>query len=118
MNESTRASDTEGNHRKKRLARIGLAINKYVLFIPLIPSLFLAASEVVAVREAGLQRTMPATMLMVGILAYPLVYVFSMVLSKKYFEQKLYNKSLIASLFPVVVILIAAVGQIMMPVRH
>lgn len=117
MDIKSQPSDSSENQRKERFAKMGLKINKYVLFIPLIPSLFLATSEVIAVRAAGLQRTLPATMLMTGILAYPLVYVFSMVLSKKYYEDKRYDRSLVVGLSPIAVLLIAAIGQIMMPIR-
>jgi uncharacterized membrane protein len=117
MDSETNSADLRENRGMERVAKIALKINKYLLPIPIIPFVLMSTTEVVALSSAGLQRTFPATMLVLSIMAYPIVYVFSMVLAKKFYEQKSYQKSVITGLSPVVLLILAAAAQLMMPVR-
>lgn len=116
VNGMTQSTNYRSEPLKERLAKIGLAINKYILPIPIIPFLFFATSIMTEFRALGVQKTWPAVTLMIGLLAYPLMYAFSMVLAKKYYEQQKYAVSLMMGLSPLVFMVMAAIGFMSAPI--
>jgi hypothetical protein len=111
MNGSTRLFDTSPNQRQEHISAICLKINKYLLWIPVLPSLFFATSMLAYLKMLGLIRTLPGFMLIFGLLSYTLVYALSFALSPKYYEKQQYTTSIAISLSPLACIILAAAGH-------
>jgi hypothetical protein len=103
------------NDNRVHMANICMKISKYFLWIPVFPALFLATSENVAIKILGIQHTLPALLLMIGLLSYPVVYAVSFALAPKYNEIHRYNVSIAVSLSPLVSLLLALAGYLNMP---
>jgi hypothetical protein len=92
-----------------------IKINKYLFWIPVFPMLFLATSEGVAIKLLGMQYTLTALALMVGLLSYPVVYALSFVLAPRYIEIGRFNVAIAVSLSPLLSMLLAFSGFLAMP---
>ena len=111
MNGTTRSFEEFTNRRRERIAEICLKINKYLLWIPVLPSLIFANGMFTYLKTLGLAKTFSSFLLIFGLLSYTLVYAVAFALSPKYYEKRQYTKSAFVSLSPIACIIIAALGH-------
>jgi hypothetical protein len=103
----------EDSPLKKRAAFISIRINKYLLWIPVLPALLFSTNMIAYLRLAGINNTFPANLLMFGLLSYPVVYAVSFALSPRYEEKQEYNISIAISFSPFLSVLMSAAGYLM-----
>jgi hypothetical protein len=114
MNGGTRSFDEYTNQRKEHISAICLKINKYLLWIPVLPSLIFATGMQANLKVLGLIRTLPGFMLIFGLLSYTFVYALSFALSPKYYEKHQYTKSSVISLSPLACLILAVTGHVLL----
>ncbi len=73
MNGTTRSFDEFTNQRKEHISATCLKINKYLLWIPVLPTLLFATSMLSYLKLLGLVKTFSGFILIFGLMSYSLV---------------------------------------------
>jgi hypothetical protein len=112
MIRTPRIPPVENESLEKRAAFISMRINKYLLWIPVLPALLFSPSIITYLRMAGINNTFPANLLMFGLLSYPVVYAVSFALAPRYEEKGQFSLSIAISFSPFLSVLMAATGYL------
>jgi hypothetical protein len=115
MDRITRPLIPEDAKRWERISTLSIRVNKYLLWVPVLPTLFYATSMQTYLKLVGLSKTLPGFILIFGLLSYTLVYALSFALSPRYHEKREYIKSIAISLSPLTCIILAVTGHLLLP---